>query len=253
MPIVLLTDFGLSDPYVGQVKGVIAGIAPGCAVIDLCHGVPFGDILAGALTLEFSPSYFPDGSVFCCVVDPGVGSSRRAIAASAGPWLFVGPDNGLLSLLWERHPPRRVVSLEERSFQLAAPSNTFHGRDIFAPVAAHLALGLPLERLGPEIRDPVRLSVPQVVRRDTTLHGQVLLLDSFGNAITNILAGDLDGAGEVHAAGLRFPIFKSYAQVAPGTRVALVGSTGRLELSVNLGSVRALGLVPGSPVHLEKP
>lgn len=218
----LLTDFGLQDPYVGIMKGVIATVAPGLPVIDLSHGVPPQDVRTGALFLESAWRWFPVGSVFCCVVDPGVGSQRRPVILKSSGRFFVGPDNGLLSLVppgdwWE-------IRVEEE-----LPSRTFHGRDLFAPVAARLAQGAEPTTLGNPIADPAKLSLPE---------DEILFFDQYGNAITS-LRGGVAGALEVE--GQRWPIHRTYAEVEMGAPLALTGSTGRLELSVRNGSARDEG------------
>jgi S-adenosyl-L-methionine hydrolase (adenosine-forming) len=256
-PVVLLTDFGLTDAYVGVLKGVLARIAPDVPVIDLCHGIPPGDVLAGALQLEAALPFFPPLSVFCCVVDPGVGTSRRAIAMRVeGPLFLVGPDNGLLSLALAGQPDASVVELANTTFHLPNPSATFHGRDIFAPVAGHLASGVPLGTLGPAIRDPVRLELPEP--RDVLggSEAAVLYLDHFGNAVTAFRARHLEGrcGGSASCRGVIFPLRRTFGDASPGAPVALIGSTGRLELAVARGHAAATyGIQKGDTVFLSAP
>lgn len=237
-PIALLTDFGLADPYVGIMKGVVAGVAPGVPVIDVTHGVPPQDVRVGALFLDAAWPHFPEGTVFVCVVDPGVGTPRRPLVASAAGRLFVGPDNGLLSLL-----PRAIYRELAAPWGLPTRSRTFHGRDLFAPAAARLAAGTDFSKAGPVVDDVVRLSLPEA--RDGA--GEVLWVDGYGNAVTNLPGAD---HGHVEVAGRTLPIVRAYADVPVGTAVALTGSTGRLEVAVREGSAAAeLGIAAGTSVR----
>jgi S-adenosylmethionine hydrolase len=188
--VALLTDFGMADGYVGVMKGVIAGIIPNVQLIDITHEVPPQRIATGARILANSYRYFPAQTVFICVVDPGVGSSRGAIALHAGEWFFVGPDNGLFSAILAEETIHSVVELSNPAYHLPAVSSTFHGRDVFAPGAAHLAAtgGAILTQLGPA-RDPsslAQLSTMQVTRQGSRIAGQIVHVDAFGNLITNI-------------------------------------------------------------------
>lgn len=236
-PVALLTDFGVTDPYVGIMKGVIAGVAPDVPVIDVTHGVPPQDVRTGALFLDAAWPYFPESTVFVCVVDPGVGTPRRPLAASAAGRLFVGPDNGLLSLL-----PRAVYRELAAPWGLPTRSRTFHGRDLFAPAAARLAAGTDISRAGPVVDDIVRLRLP-VPDGDT---GEVLWIDTYGNAVTNLPGKD---AGHVVVGEQSLPVVRAYGEVPVGTAVALTGSTGRLEVSVREGNAaQRLGLRVGSKI-----
>lgn len=238
MPIVaLLTDFGLSDVYVGVMKGVLLSHCPQLVLVDITHAVPPQDVAAGALQLEAAWPWFPPGTVFLCVVDPGVGSSRRALVVRSADRLFVGPDNGLLSWL----PEPEVYEIERPDLPLR--SRTFHGRDLFAPVAGELAAGVPVAKMGRRVYDPVSLSRPES-SGDT---GEVLAIDHYGNLITS-LAGRDDGVVEV--AGRTIPVRRVYTDVAPGAVVVVTGSTGRLEVSVRNGNAAAaLGLGRGTAVR----
>ena len=247
--IAILSDFGLSDPYVGVMKGVILGLAPDTPVLDLTHGVPPQDVLAGALMLDGAVDYFPPGTIFLCVVDPGVGSERAVLAARLGPWCFVCPDNGLLSAVLERHPLRGAVAATEPTFHLPEPGRTFHGRDIMAPVAAHWARGESMERFGPSLARPLQLPLPRAQDADGRLLGQALYLDRFGNVITSIRREQLRRGDQVQVGELRLELVGTYAEVDPGAPLALVGSTGRLELSLRGGdAARQLGIARGDPV-----
>ncbi len=255
-PILTLTsDFGLADPFVGAMKGVILSICPGARLVDLTHGIPPQDILAGQLALRSSVPFFPSGTVHLAVVDPGVGSGRRALAVhAAGQWL-VGPDNGLLSFAFDAAGWRAVEITAER-YRLPLVSRTFHGRDIFAPAAAHLARGLRLEHLGPPVLDPLRLEIPSARLLGAALLGEVIAADRFGNLITSITEEALDalpggGVIEIEIAGRGLGRLRSaYAEVEPGAPGAIIGSQGRVEIFVRDGSARsALGAAAGTPVR----
>ena len=193
--IALLTDFGLQDSYVGVMKGVIARSVPDATVIDITHAIRPQDILHGAYTLSISVPYFPRRTIFCCVVDPGVGSDRYPIAVKAGQWVFVAPDNGLLSLVFQQYRPSEVVILNNPVFHLKAVSSTFHGRDIFARVAGHLAEGKPMSDMGDALNPSALrwLEVPVPHRKDNTVEGMVLHVDHFGNIITSLRREHLGG------------------------------------------------------------
>jgi S-adenosylmethionine hydrolase len=253
----LLTDFGIQDHYVAAMKGVILGICPDAAIVDITHDVPPQDIATGALELDAVIDYFPIGAVFVCVVDPGVGTSRRGIAVAAGDRLFVGPDNGLLSRSWQRDPGARVVEITNHQFTLGTVSRTFEGRDRFAPAAAWLATGIALERLGAAVADPLTLHspVPQIDLAAASIAGAVVRVDRFGNLVTNIDSPTLAqvaapyvvrvGAAQIDGIG------QTYADVRHGALCALVGSTGHLEIAVSGGSAAAiLGVGRQAPVHV---
>jgi len=179
-----LTDFGTTDHYVGVIKAVIAGIAPNALVIDISHAVPPQSVLAGQRLLRASVPYFLPGSIFLAVIDPGVGTTRRPMVLRSGGHTFVGPDNGLFTP-WL--PGEAAIELTAAEYRLPQTSATFHGRDVFAPAAAHLALRVPTDRFGPALTDPVLLHPPQAqTREDGTIVGEVVYVDRFGNLITNI-------------------------------------------------------------------
>jgi S-adenosylmethionine hydrolase len=271
-PIVLLTDFGLADAYVGTMKGVILSICPATAIVDLSHGVVPQDVAGGARLLATRYRYFPAESIFVAVVDPGVGSARRAIALKTPHGTFVAPDNGLVTgvLRDVGLPVPRAggkvplgpgivaaetidwlgVALTNRDFFLPEVSGTFHGRDVFAPVAAHLATGVPLASLGSPVRDLVVLPSPEARREGNVVTGEVVAVDHFGNAITSIPASLLDGLAQpvVVAEGHEITgIVHHYAE-RPGP-LALIGSDGHLEVAVNGGSAaKTLGLKVGDRV-----
>ncbi|HNT76293.1 MAG TPA: SAM-dependent chlorinase/fluorinase [Anaerolineae bacterium] len=270
--ITLTTDFGLQDTYVGVMKGVIAGIAPGVPCIDLTHTIPAQDVQSAAYWLWTALPYFPPDSIHLAVVDPGVGTERRALAAQTAWGIVVGPDNGVFSYVWEAAPPRQIVALENPAYRLPAPSATFHGRDVFAPAAAHLARGIPLTEFGPPISDPVKLPAPHLESDEQSLAGAVIAIDHFGNAITSIgrLVWNggllrLDpafGQGQaltlnparmsVHVAGRDLGLVRhTYADASAGAPLALIGSAGMLEIAVNRGhAVHELGVTLDTPVVL---
>jgi S-adenosyl-L-methionine hydrolase (adenosine-forming) len=252
--VTLTTDFGASDPFVGIMKGVIAGRAPAARVIDVTHGIPPQDVLAGALVLRHAVPYFPPRAVHVAVVDPGVGSERRPLCVETAHALLVGPDNGLLSLAASPADVRRVIHLTEERFFLSPRSATFHGRDVFAPVAAALAAGARPGELGPEVPDLVRIDVPAVASEGRTIRGQVIYVDHFGNLVTNVAARDVPGRDVVVRIGdLRVrSVVPSYASVSPGEPLAALNSWGLLEIAVRDGSAREhFGARVGDPVLIE--
>jgi S-adenosylmethionine hydrolase len=243
--ITLLSDFGTRDPYVASMKGVILGLNPEAVLVDLSHEVPPQDVKAGALMLAGVAPYFPAGTIHLAVVDPGVGSGRRALAARAGGQFWVGPDNGLFHLAFRGAPKLIVVSLENRAFFRPRVSATFHGRDIFAPVAAHLSLGVDLDILGPRITDPVSLTFPEPAVTPAMIRGEIIWVDGFGNLVSNIQAGDLAAwageervelrAGSVKMEGWR----RTYSDAAPGEFLALEGSHGFVEIACAMDNAAA--------------
>lgn len=262
--IALLTDFGTTDHYVGAMKGAILAVAPDAQLVDILHDVAPQDVEGGAYELASAYAAFPAGTVFVAVVDPGVGSSRRGLAVGAGVHRFVAPDNGILTGIFEDHPEARVHALAVRRFWRDTVSSTFHGRDVFGPVAGHLAMGTPLEEVGPAITDPHRLprAAVRAVGPDeweaTAVH-----VDRFGNAITNVTARVLDEiragpGGErcdvvVRAGAVVAPLVETYSDVAIGEACALLGSSGRLEIAVNGGSAAALaGIGRGATLRVRR-
>ncbi len=245
--VALLTDFGLVDHYVGAMKGAILSACPEATIVDVTHEVPAHDVAAGALALDAAYRFFPAGTVFAAVVDPGVGSERRAIAARAASWLFVGPDNGLFTYVLESDPSARVHRIANPGLVRVPTSPVFHGRDVFGPVAGRLAGGLALDEVGPVVTDPIRLEPPPTARTEEGWSGAVVHVDRFGNLTTNLRERDLAALGtgrldalEVHLGPAVLPLVRSYSDVAPGRPCALVGSSGRLEIAVRLGRAAAL-------------
>jgi len=247
--VTLTTDFGSRDPFVGVMKGVILGICPRARLVDLVHELPPQDVLAGCLALEAAAPFFPPGTVHLAVVDPGVGTDRPAVAVATKAAWFVAPDNGLLSFL-DPAEIREVRRIENPDLWLHPVSSTFHGRDVFAPVAAHLAAGGSPDRIGPRADSIHRLALPEPRPTPEGVEGQVLAFDRFGNAVTNLRRRHGPGR-RVRVAGREVPVVRTYAEVDPGDALALWGSTGRLEISVREGSARrVLGLTRGTPILL---
>ena len=250
----LTTDFGLEDPYVGMMKGVLLSAVPSLRLVDLTHGIRPQDISAAAFFLAHSWRFFPAGSVHVCVVDPGVGSDRRILVARDGTHVFVAPDNGLLGpVLGES---ARVFALDVARFSLPMPSRTFHGRDVIAPTAARLAAGLEPAECGAEIADweRIRFDAPEQVSSDE-LRGRVLVRDRYGNLITNVSANAVaGGAGwSVECAGRDWPVRQAYCEVPSGQALALVDSYGYMELALRDGSAaECLGLGPGAPLTFRR-
>ncbi len=274
--ITLTTDFGASDGYAGVMKGVILGIASDVTLVDISHDVLPQDVRGGAFVLKTASPYFPPGTIHVAVVDPGVGSERRILAVQTPRATFIGPDNGVLSWAIERESVLAFIHVNQPAYWLDTVSSTFHGRDIFAPVAAHLARGVPIERLGNAIDDLIRLPLPHP-RYDAfgTLHTEVIYIDRFGDLITGIEVKLDDRCGESASFGLiNLPngapqlyltsqsrveilgqridsVARSYADVAPGDLLALVGSSGHVEVAMRNGNAAAaLKAQIGAPVRV---
>jgi len=241
--VTFLTDFGMADGYVGAMKGALLRAAPEVLPVDITHDVPRHDILAGAFLLAVAAPWYPAGTVHVAVVDPGVGTARRGLAARAGEHLFVAPDNGLLELVLRDHPDAEIRAIENPAFRHPDPHPTFHGRDVFAPVAGALARGVPLGEVGPTIDDPVRLPLPEVRDEGEGLAVPVLHVDRFGNVILGVRAADLRsrlGAGpfrvlEPVPAEPVFPA-RTYGEIPAGSLALLDGSSGWAELALDRGS-----------------
>lgn len=239
--VTLLSDFGTADGYAAAMKGMIAAISTAVLIDDATHDIPPGDVAAGAWALAGYWSCYPAGTVHLAVVDPGVGSGRRALAAEIDGHVFVAPDNGLLSRVLDEARSARVLEITPASVARDVVSNTFHGRDLFAPAAAHLAAGVPAGRIGTEINDPVRLPPPRAERTEGGgIIGEVVHVDRFGNLVTSIPAGWMAGRDRVRIGVHTMPVTRVYAQAAPGESIALIGSRGLVEISVRDGSAAAL-------------
>jgi S-adenosylmethionine hydrolase len=247
--ITLTTDFGSNDHFVGTMKGVILDIVPEAQIVDICHSVQAFDVLDGALTISQAYSYFPTRTVHLVVIDPGVGTARRPIIASSDKYHFVAPDNGVLSLVYAREERMHVRHITSQHYFLQPVSNTFHARDIFAPVAAWLAKEVDSQKFGDEVEDYVKFSAPKPKAVDENrLRGVVLKVDKFGNLITNITPQDAPML--FGAAGKAFKIVvgsreiteirNSYAEGAPGEVIGILGSMGFLEIAANRGAAAQL-------------
>jgi S-adenosylmethionine hydrolase len=259
----LLTDFGTDDEYVGLVKAVIYGIAPGADVVDLCHRIEPQDVAGAAFLISSAWRYFPENSVHLVIIDPGVGTDRAIIAVKSAGHIFLAPDNGVLTRIFDRDPAVRIVRVENRAFFRAQVSRTFHGRDIFAPVGAHLLRGISMDQLGPAAPAGSLRRIEAAARRSDErgeIVGAVVWVDRFGNLITDIevneanrIRGEEEGLPlQVHIAGrILTGLCRSYGDVEPGEALVVVGSRGTLEIAVNCGSASAkLGCGRGDPVRI---
>lgn len=252
--VTLTTDFGIRDPYVATMKGVILRIAPAVTLVDISHDIAPHSVTEAAYILAGAYRYFPAGTIHLAVVDPGVGGGRRAVAVRSGEHRFVAPDNGLLTLAL-RGEKWEAVELTNDRYWLPNVSHTFHGRDLFAPVAAHLARGVPLDWLGPAVNDLSQLPWPAPSRTpEGTVIGHVVHVDRFGNLITDIPADLLEDLGSVRIeiGSLQMErLSETYAEGTPGQILALIGSHGYLEVAVREGSAASMtGLGTGAPVAL---
>lgn len=257
-PIVaFLTDFGTRDHYSGVMKGVVLSICPDATVVDVTHDLPAHDVTAAAYELAATYKYFPSGTIFVIVVDPGVGSTRRGIAVEAGDWKFVAPDNGVLTMVLRETPAKKAVELTERRYARPTISRTFEGRDRFAPAAAWLGKGIAITALGRPAHDLAELDVPPLEETRHEITGAVVRIDRFGNAVTNIDRKTYErlAAGRtvvVDAGG--HPIARlvsTYAEIAADEVCALFGSSEHLELAAQSGSAAGkLGLAFASPVRV---
>ena len=238
--ITLTTDFGLKDPYVAEMKGVIYSIKPAARIVDVSHQIDKYNVRMAAFILGSAAPYFAKGTVHVVVVDPGVGTNRRAIVVQTKQAFFVGPDNGVLMLAAKVQGVSHIYGLIDPKYMLQEVSSTFHGRDIFAPVAAHLDKGVKPKEFGVEITDPVTPKFANVERKNGSISGEVLYVDGFGNVITNIGKAEVAKAKTVkvnlHNISLQLPCSETYGNAKPQEPLALVGSHGFLELALNQGS-----------------
>lgn len=241
--ITLTTDFGLADSFVGAMKGVILSALPEAEIVDITHGVEPFSVLDGALAIAQAAPYFPRRTVHVVVVDPGVGTARRPLMVSAGGQFFVGPDNGVLSLAWRGDPGSTARHITAEHYFRQPVSRTFHGRDIFAPVAAALGRTFEPAPFGPEVKDAVRLDIPEPWTEEHMIHGVILRVDRFGNLLSNLTA---ENAPRLFAAGAKFRmrigaaevtrLVRAFGDGAEGEPVAYLGSSGYLEIGVNRGN-----------------
>ncbi len=257
----MLTDFGYNDHYVAAMKGVILSICPEANIVDITHGVPKFEVRAAAYVLRAAVRYFPPGSIHVAVVDPGVGTSRRGIVIRTRNYILVGPDNGVLALAALRDGIKEVRVVENRELTLPRVSPTFHGRDIFAPVAANLARGVPLASVGRLINEIELPSFTEPVVKGKIIEGEVLYVDDFGNVVLNIEEELLREIGTSYNALLRvvlestelkLKLIPSYGYAKEGEPLLLINSEGFLELAINKGdAAKTFGLQPGARVRIE--
>jgi S-adenosylmethionine hydrolase len=249
--VTLLSDFGLRDYFVGSMKGVLLSLSPDLTLVDISHQIPPQDIFTGAFTLGQAYSCFPLGTIHLAVVDPGVGTARKGLVAFSGGQYFVAPDNGLLTYIMETSEDFAAYEIAADHYYRKPVSTTFHGRDVFAPIAAWLSRGVPIHQIGPALSSPVRLQLPALKRvRDALIQGVILAVDQFGNLITNLKPTDVPGpfkmlAGQKEIANMR----QTYGEAAPGEIFVIPGSAGYLEISMKSGSAAAaLNLKAGVPI-----
>ena len=255
--VAFLSDFGTRDHYAGTLKAVVLSVCPDANLVDIGHEIPAHDVVAGALELAACYRYFPAGTIFLVVVDPGVGSSRRGIAADCGDYRFVAPDNGVLSAVFRETPPRKVIELTERKYARATISRTFEGRDRFAPAAGWLAKGIALVSMGKSISNYHVIDLPRPVVMPDGLTGEIVRIDRFGNLITNIDRRTLEQFAGGRPIGITIGdreiarIVATYAEAPTGELCALFGSTDHLEIAVNAGdAAQVLGLSRGAKAHV---
>jgi S-adenosylmethionine hydrolase len=255
--ITLTTDFGVGSRYIAAMKGVILSLNPHAQIVDVSHAVPPRDIRAGAVVLAETARWYPAGTIHIAVVDPGVGSKRRIIYTEIGTQRFVSPDNGLVSRLAASARPSKIIAIEDPQHWMPEVSRTFHGRDIMAPVAARLSLGLAPEKLGPPVKNFVELPWAEVQQVPNRIEGEVVEVDSFGNLITNITRAMLEGVPTGDSVLITCEehetqgIFSTFSDQPPMTFMAHVGSTGRLELAiVDENASAMLGVRVGAPVRV---
>jgi S-adenosylmethionine hydrolase len=257
--IALLTDFGSASHYAGTMKGVVLTLCPDVTLVDITHEIPPHDVLTGALELAASYKFFPAGTIFLVVVDPGVGSSRRGLIVDTGDYRFVAPDNGVLTVALREHKPKRVVELTERRYARPTVSRTFEGRDRFAPAAAWLAKGTEATAMGRPVANWLQLEIPEPREEQTALLGEVMLVDRFGNLVTNIDRRRFDqfrhdGLISIAVDGQVVDrLVATYAEAPAGSICALFGSSDHLELALNGGSAaHQLGLGRGAVIRIDR-
>lgn len=258
--IAFLSDFGTRDHYAGVMKGVVLSINPDATLVDLSHDLPVHDIAFAAHELAATYKYYPPGTIFVVVIDPGVGSQRRGIVAEVGDWRFVAPDNGVLTAVFQETPPKKVVELTERRYARPTVSRTFEGRDRFAPAAAWLSKGVHVTALGRPLNDWVTLDLPKPRSEDAVLHGVVIRIDRFGNVVTNLDRKSCEkltegiGVLRLTVGGQSIArIVSTYSDIAPGEIGALFGSTDQLECASHEASAaERLGVKIGDAVELRR-
>lgn len=255
--VTLTTDFSMQDGFVGAMKGVLLGINPRVQIVDIAHDIRPQDILEAAFVLTDTYGYFPRGTIHLVVVDPGVGSARRPIIVQSEDYFFVGPDNGVFGFVYDLEEAQEIVQISNPNLMMPEVSDTFHGRDVFAPAAAYLSTGVMLSQFGPPVLDPVRLEFPEPRIEENALIGEVIRIDHFGNLITNISRSEFQEFVGDHgfeiiagAVGLR-KVEPSYAAVPKGAPVAIFSSSGFLEIAVNYGRAHdVLKMGRGEPIRV---
>lgn len=257
--IALVSDFGTSDHYAGTMKGVILGICPDAELVDISHDIPPHDVVTAAIELAASYKFFPPGTIFLTVIDPGVGSARRGLAAETAEYKFVAPDNGVLTAVFQETPPRRVVELTERRYARPTVSRTFEGRDRFAPAAAWLAKGIQLSALGRSVTGYHKLDLAPAETTGDAIAGRIMRIDRFGNLVTNIDRRTVErlaqgGSIQIDAGPHRIGrLVATYAEIGAEEVCALFGSTDHLELAANAASAGdRLGLARGTAVIVRR-
>ena len=249
--ITLTTDFGMDDHYVGSMKGVILGINNEAILTDITHDLAKYDIFKAAFTVQNFYKFFPNNSIHVVVVDPGVGSSRKPILIQSEYGIFIGPDNGVFSFVLEASENANVYEIINSEYMLDNISNTFHGRDIFAPVAAHISLGVDIASIGEKVNTPVLLEIDKAIVKGNEIVGDIIYTDSFGNLITNITADMLQNLKEIRIDNFVIDtVASSYQDIEKGKLIAIIGSSGFLELSVNQGS--ASNFIKSQKVTIKK-
>ncbi|PXF59530.1 MAG: hypothetical protein C4B58_02855 [Deltaproteobacteria bacterium] len=260
MILAFLSDFGFKDPYVGIIKAVVLGINPALRIVDISHQVAPQDVISGSFILGSAFREFPPRTVFLAIVDPGVGSQRIGLLAVTEHYTFLAPDNGLLSMVFRYSKKVTCFSIENTHYFKRPVSDTFHGRDIFAPVAAHLSLGAEPHSFGPPCPDPVQLPWPEPIVRDQYIKGEVIYIDGFGSLILNIPSKLIQHRKpvrkqfKVNIKGMELSIFNTYSDAAKDKPLALIGSSGFLEIAVNQGSAAEMFSADvGEPVVVTVP
>ena len=252
LPIITFTtDFGLRDYFVAAMKGVILSVNPDVKLVDISNLIPPQDIFTGAFTLSKAWSYFPYGTVHLAIVDPGVGAARKGIVVDAGGHFFVSPDNGILSYVFEENPGFEAFEITAEHYYRKPVSATFHGRDIYSPIAAWISKGVPPHQIGIELKDPFRLHLPAIQKmKENLIQGQILAVDRFGNLITNLKPVDVPGAYKILAGHREITVIhETYQEGTQGEVFIVPGSTGYLEIAVKDGSAASvLKIQAGAPI-----
>ncbi len=256
--IAMISDFGYRDHYVGTMKAVINGICPEATPLDICHEVPAHNVMSGSYVIASATPFLPAGTIVLGVVDPGVGTNRRAVAVQTENHFFIGPDNGLFNMAYDLEPPVRAVELNNAKYQLENISRTFHGRDIFSPAAAHLAAGVELSELGDEIEPESLVRLPEIgpMIGNSAIECRVVHIDHFGNVVTNLSRAVMEAAGKsaqyIRVGETRAPFAETFADVPKNEPVAYFNSSDFLELGIRNGSAaEQLELQQRHLIHLE--